>query len=83
MLTDATGTFVGSVTIDGHPRVTDDGQTFVDDAPEKSITIRDAADAVRGVIKPFPGAPPATAVRMGVGAPGFSERSLEAGTPVP
>src|SRR3712207_5463094 len=43
LLTDATGAFVGSVTIDGHPRVSDDGQTIVDESPETTITIRDAA----------------------------------------
>jgi hypothetical protein len=81
LLTDATGAFVGSVTIDGHPQVSDDGQSFIDDAPETTITIRDAANTVRDVINPFPGGPPATGVRMGVGAPGFPEGMPAAGTP--
>jgi hypothetical protein len=71
LLTDATGAFVGSVTIDGHPQVSDDGQSLVDEAPETTITIRDAANAVIDVIKPYPGGPPATGVRMAPGAPGF------------
>ena len=81
LLTDASGAFVGSVTIDGHPQVSDDGQRFIDDDPETTITIRDAANTILDVIKPFPGGPPASGVRMGVGAPGFSEGTPAAGTP--
>jgi hypothetical protein len=79
--TDAAGTFTGTVTIDGHPRVSDDGQTFIDDAPETTITIRDATGSVVEVIKSFPGDPPATGVRMSVGAPGFHDGTPTAGTP--
>jgi hypothetical protein len=81
LLTDATGAFVGSVTIDGHPVVSEDGQTLVDDAPETTITIRDAAHNVVEVVKPYPGGVPATGVRMGVGAPGFPQGMPTAGTP--
>lgn len=81
LLTDANGAFVGTITIDGHPQVSDDGQRIVDEAPETTITIRDAAHNVVDVIKPYPGAPPATGVRMGVGAPGFAEGTPAAGTP--
>jgi len=80
LLTDATGAFVGSVTIDGHPQVSDDGQSIVDEAPETTITIRDAANTIVEVISPYPGGPPATGVRMGVGAPGFPEGTTT-GTP--
>jgi hypothetical protein len=79
--TDANGTFTGTVTIDGYPQVNDDGQSFIDDAPETTITIRDAAGSVVEAIKPLPGAPPATGVRMGVGSPGFPEATPTAGTP--
>ena len=81
LLTDATGAFVGSVTIDGHPVVSEDGQTIVDEAPETTITIRDAAHNVVEVITPYPGGVPATGVRMSVGAPGFPEGISTAGTP--
>ena len=81
LLTDARGAFVGSVTIDGHPVVSEDGRTLVDDAPETTITVRDAAHNVVDVIKPYPGAPPATGVRMGVGAPGFPEGTPGTATP--
>ena len=76
--TDAAGAFTGTVTIDDHPRVSEDGQTFVDDAPETTITIRDPAGNVVEIINPFPGAPPATGVRMSVGSPGFPEAAAEA-----
>jgi hypothetical protein len=76
---DPTGAFVGTVTIDGHPRVSDDGQSFVDDAAETTITLRDAATKVVQVI-PDPPNPPATRIRMGVGSPGFPIGTPTAGT---
>jgi len=75
---DATGTLVGTVTIDGYPTVSADGQTLLDDNPESGPTIRDAAGAVVDVLR---GGPPVTAVRMGVGAPGFPAASPVASTP--
>jgi hypothetical protein len=75
--TDANGAFVGTVTIDGHPQVSEDGRTIVDDSPEDRITLRDAAGNVVDVITPYPGSPRTIGVRMGVGAPGFPE-----GTPL-
>ena len=83
LLTDAAGAFVGSVTVDGHPRVSDGGQTIVDDAPETTITVRDAAHNVVEVVTPYPGGVPTTGVRMGVGAPGFPEGTPASGTPTP
>jgi hypothetical protein len=81
LLTDATGAFVGSVTIDGHPVVSEDGLTIVDEAPETTITIRDAAHNVVQVVTPYPGGVPATGVRMSVGAPGFPEGTPGTATP--
>jgi hypothetical protein len=78
--TDANGVSTGSVTIDGHPRVSDDGQTFVDDAPETTITIRDAAGQIVDVI-PGPPAQAATGVRMGIGSPGFPDGTPVSGAP--
>ena len=77
-ISDANGAFVGTVTIDGHPTVSEDGQTLRDDAPETTVTIRDAAGIVVDVIT---GGPPATGVRMAVGAPGFPEGTPTAATP--
>src|SRR4051794_28269928 len=81
--TDANGTYVGSVTIDGHPVVSEDGQTIVDDSPETMITVRDAAGNTVDIVKPNPGGPPATGVRMGVGAPGLPTGTPTAATPAP
>src|SRR5215213_5073637 len=76
--TDATGALVATVTIDGHPTVSADGQTLRDDSPESGPTIRDAAGTVVDVLR---GGPPVTGVRMGVGAPGFPEGAPAASTP--
>jgi len=78
--TDANGTLVGTVTIDGHPTVSEDGQTLLDDNPESGPTIRDAAGVFVDVLK---GGPPATGVRMGVGSPGLPGGNPMAGTPAP
>ena len=80
VLSDAAGTFLGTVTIDGYPVVNDDGQTFADDGSKVTVTIRDPAGAVVQQVLPT-GAPsgrPVTGMRMGPGSPGFP-----AGTPVP
>jgi hypothetical protein len=79
LLSDATGAFLGSVTVDGYPEVSEDGQTFVDDGSKVMVTIRDAAGAVVQEVSGA-GAPPVTAIRMAPGAPGFPEGPA-AGTP--
>jgi hypothetical protein len=66
--TDINGTLLGTVTIDGHPTVSADGQTLLDDNPESGPTIRDAAGTVLDVVR---GGPPVTGVRMEVGNPGL------------
>lgn len=71
---DATGTFVGSVTIDGYPVVSEDGQTLFDDQSQGTVTIRDATGAIMQEISTA-GARPVTGIRMGVGAPGFPDGS--------
>ena len=81
VLADKTGMLIGSVTIDGHPHVSDDGLTFVDDGSLVTVTIRDAAGAVVTVIPPGPTGFPVTATRMRVGNPGFP--GGEDATPVP
>ena len=80
LLSDASGAFLGSVTVDGYPEVSEDGQTFVDDGSKVMVTIRDATGAVVQQI-PGAGAPPVTGIRMAPGAPGFPEGGA-AGTPV-
>jgi hypothetical protein len=76
--TDANGTLVGTVTIDGHPTVSEDGQTLLDDNPESGPTIRDAEGNVVDVLR---GGPLVTGVRMGVGTPGLPGTPSMAGTP--
>jgi len=80
-LADMTGKLVGSVTIDGHPLVGEDGATFVDDGSLVTVTIRDAAGAVVTVVPPGTFGRPVTAVKMRVGNPGFPGE--ENATPVP
>jgi hypothetical protein len=79
----ADGAYAGTLTIDGHLDVSEDGQSFVDDAPETTLTFRDAQNNVLQAINPFkPGEgslPLVTAIRMAVGAPGFPPGA--AGTP--
>jgi hypothetical protein len=82
-ITDADGTSLGTLTIDGHLDVSDDGQHFVDDSPETTLTFRDATGAVVAAITPFQGdepMAPVTGTRMAVGAPGIPE-GTSAATP--
>lgn len=76
----ADGTFLGSVTIDGYPEVSEDGQHFIDDMSRATITIRDAAGAIVDQVLPTgqPAGRPVTGVRMAVGAPGFHESGAAA-----
>jgi hypothetical protein len=77
---DASGTYTGSVTIDGYPVVSEDGQTILDDQSQGNFTMRDAAGAVVQEM-PTAGAPPVTGARIGVGSPGFPEGTPAASTP--
>jgi hypothetical protein len=82
---DANGTYLGSITIDGHPTASEDGQTFSDADPETTLTFRDAAHNVVQVVAPYEADDgsvlPRTGVRIGVGAPGFPEGTPTTATP--
>jgi hypothetical protein len=80
-LADKTGKLVGSATIDGHPKVSADGLTFIDDGSLVTVTIRDAAGAIVNVVPPGAGGLPVTAIKMRVGNPGFPGQ--EKATPTP
>ena len=82
-LSDAEGTFLGTVTIDGYPEASADGQTFVDDGSRVMVSIRDASGAIVDQVVPTgqPAGRPVTGVRMGVGSPGFPSGTPPAGTP--
>jgi hypothetical protein len=80
-ITDASGASLGTLTIEGHLDVSDDGQHFVDDSPETTLTYRDASGTVTATITPFLGSGPVTPVtgtRMAVGAPGIPAETAEA-----
>lgn len=66
------GTFAGSVTIDGFPKVNEDGASFIDDGSMAFVTIRDPAGNVVQTA-PAVGSKPVTAVRMAPGAAGIPE----------
>ena len=72
ILSDADGQFIGTITIDGYPVVNEDGQSFIDDGSQGSVTIRDADHKV---VETITEPPTVTGVRMAVGAPGFPEES--------
>src|SRR5688572_17192437 len=46
VLSNVDGQFVGTITIDGYPVVSEDGQSIVDDGSQGSVTIRDATHTV-------------------------------------
>lgn len=77
---DANGTLVGTVEIDAYPVVSEDGQTLLDDGPRSGPLIRDAAGNEIANLRGS-GGPPATGVRMGVGASGLPTGTPESGTP--
>ncbi|MFN8591060.1 MAG: hypothetical protein U0031_06305 [Thermomicrobiales bacterium] len=72
-LSAADGAFLGTVTVEGFPEVSADGQTFSDDGSRVMVTMRDASGAIVDQIMPTgePDGRPVTGVRMAVGAPGF------------
>jgi hypothetical protein len=72
ILSDADGKFIGTITIDGYPVVSEDGQSFIDDGSQGSVTIRDAAHQV---VETMTEPPTVTGVRMAVGSPGFPEEA--------
>ena len=80
LVSDPNGTFTSTITVDGYPEVSEDGQSHHDDQSQAKITIRDAAGAIVQEIAAA-GSPPVVGYRMGVGSPGFPEGTPAAGTP--
>jgi hypothetical protein len=78
ILSDANGKFIGTVTVDGYPVASADGQTLLDTGTPGSVTIRDATHQVVQVIT---NPPQVTGVRMRVDAPGFPAGTPTTGTP--
>jgi hypothetical protein len=73
VLSNQDGVFLGTLTIDAHPTVNDDGMGFVDDAPDGQATIRDATGAVVSTMPTNRDTNPLLATRVDVGAPGFPD----------
>lgn len=72
LLSDADGNYLGSVTVDGFPEASVDGQTFIDDSDLGTVTIRDAAGAITGQFSTA-GGRPVRGLRMVFGAPRFPD----------
>jgi len=71
-LADSIGKLIGSVTIDGHPKVSEDGTTWSDDGSLVMVTIRDVGGQVVNVVPPGIPGKPVTGIKMRVGNAGFS-----------
>ena len=83
-LGDASGAYTGTLTIDANLAVSEDGQSFVDNFPETTLTFRDAGNNVLQVIHPWAAGsttPPVTGQRMAVGDPGLPPATPAAATP--
>jgi len=81
-ITNIEGTLLSSITIDGFPHVSEDGQTFIDDGSLVTVTIRDPAGAIIAVVPPGTPGPPVTAVRMSPGVSGFPDDAPGEATPI-
>jgi len=83
-ISDLNGTYLGTLTRDAHPEVSEDGQSFRDDGTQVHITFRDASNTIVNEVGGG-GAEAATrqvhAIRMQVGNPGFQEATPVTGTP--
>jgi hypothetical protein len=78
LLSDATGAYAGSVTVDAYHELSDDGQSWAS-VEGTTVTIRDATHAITAEIPAAPGA--AKAVRMAPGSPRFPEGPTAPATP--
>jgi hypothetical protein len=80
MISDAEGTYLGTVTVDGFPHVNDDGRTFIDDGSLVTVTIRDPSGAV---VDSFPGGGgrAVTGVKLAGGESGFPNAATPEATP--
>jgi hypothetical protein len=79
-MSDADGNSTGTLTVDGHLDISEDGNSWIDDSSASTVTIRDKSGAVIAAISD-PTAPPVTAVRIQLKAPGFPEGTPAAATP--
>ena len=81
LISDSNGVYIGTVTVDGHPKASEDGLTFSDDGSLVTVTIRDAGGAVVAVVPPGSATRSVSGIKMRIGNPGFPGE--EDATPVP
>lgn len=81
VMSDAAGTYLGTVTIEGFPTVAEDGQTFTDTSPDSRITIRDAAHAQVAVLGGDGSTAPVTSMRVTPGGFNFLMATPASSTP--
>jgi hypothetical protein len=77
-LTDADGAFLGTFTVDGHPMVSEDGQTFTDNTPDARLVFRDASNTVVSDVVVAAGV---TATRITPGSVVFPAPATASATP--
>ncbi len=84
-LSDPNGTYLGTLTRDAYPEVSEDGRSFRDDGTRVQITFRDATNTIVNEASGGGAAEAATrqvhAMRMRVGNPGFMAAPPVSGTP--
>jgi hypothetical protein len=80
-ISNSDGDIVNIITIDGYPRVSDDGQSFFDDFKLSTVTIYNANGEVLAQILPGSPAPPITAVRISPGFFGFPSSATPEASP--
>jgi hypothetical protein len=82
-LSDANGTYLGTVLFEGYPEVSADGQSFGGDTPQR-VVVRDAANNVT-FDEVIPMEPEVTGTRIGptIESVVFPEPTSTAGTPAP
>jgi hypothetical protein len=83
LLSGPDGAYLGTLTIHGNPRISEDGNSFVDDSPDSYAEIRDPAGAIVMSTESAHArvAEPVTATRFTVDNPGFPEGTPAAATP--
>jgi hypothetical protein len=84
-ISDLHGTYLGTVTRDAYPEVSEDGRSFLDDGTQVHFTFRDATNTIVQEVGGESGAqaatPPVHAMRIQVGNPGFPDGTAITGTP--
>jgi hypothetical protein len=70
---DATGAFTGTISVDGYPIASEDGQSFYDDAKRVRVTFRDSSNTVTMVLGEDGSLPAISGNRMVPGTPNMRQ----------